>query len=131
MCGGYKIRCGGLGSRFDVLDGVCGAAAFMEKKEEMWPFLGPKNESFGDTIKIGMDVTHPMPVTSTVFPASTVMMRLDQHLEAIIQEHLLEVPLQEEVWALRDRLDVAEAERATLRATVRMMGAVRQFFVTV
>nr|GEW91785.1 hypothetical protein [Tanacetum cinerariifolium] len=78
-----------------------------------------------------MDVTHPMPVTSTVFPASTVMMRLDQHLEAIIQEHLLEVPLQEEVWALRDRLDVAEAERATLRATVRMMGAVRQFFVTV
>nr|GEY55149.1 hypothetical protein [Tanacetum cinerariifolium] len=43
MCGGYEIRCGGLGSRFDVLDDVCGAAAFMEKKEEMWPFLEPRN----------------------------------------------------------------------------------------
>nr|GEW92057.1 hypothetical protein [Tanacetum cinerariifolium] len=43
MCGGYEIRCGGLGSIFDVLDGVCGVAAFMEKKEEMWPFLGPRN----------------------------------------------------------------------------------------
>ncbi|GJZ08025.1 hypothetical protein Tco_0542308 [Tanacetum coccineum] len=48
-------------------------------------------ESFGDTIKIGMDVTHPVP---------------------------------EEVRALRDRLDVAEEERATLRATVRRMGAI-------
>nr|GEW29181.1 hypothetical protein [Tanacetum cinerariifolium] len=43
MCGGYEIRCGGLGSRFDELDGVRGAADFMEKKEEMWPFLGPRN----------------------------------------------------------------------------------------
>nr|GEX62434.1 hypothetical protein [Tanacetum cinerariifolium] len=43
ICEGYEIRCGGLGSRFDVLDGVCGAAAFIEKKEEMWPFLGPRN----------------------------------------------------------------------------------------
>nr|GEZ27874.1 hypothetical protein [Tanacetum cinerariifolium] len=43
MRGGYEIRYGGLGSRFDVLDGVCGAAAFMEKKEEMCPFLGPRN----------------------------------------------------------------------------------------
>nr|GEV78365.1 uncharacterized mitochondrial protein AtMg00810-like [Tanacetum cinerariifolium] len=43
MCGGYEIRCGGLVSRFDVLDGVCGVAAFMEKKEEMWPFLGTRN----------------------------------------------------------------------------------------
>ncbi|GJV07976.1 hypothetical protein Tco_1345632 [Tanacetum coccineum] len=53
------------------------------------------------------------------------MMRLDQHGEAIrgIQEHLLEVPIQEELRALRDRLDVAKAERASLRATVRTMGA--------
>nr|GEW32239.1 putative reverse transcriptase domain-containing protein [Tanacetum cinerariifolium] len=36
-----EIRCGGLGSIFDVF--VCGAATFMEKKEEMWPFLRPRN----------------------------------------------------------------------------------------
>ncbi|GJS57004.1 hypothetical protein Tco_0651788, partial [Tanacetum coccineum] len=46
-------------------------------------------------------------------------MRLAQHREAIwgIQEHLLEVPIQEELRALRDRVEVAEAKRATLRAT--------------
>ncbi|GJU92282.1 hypothetical protein Tco_1304705 [Tanacetum coccineum] len=51
-------------------------------------------ESFGDTIDIGVD------------------------------EHLLEVPIQEELRALRDRVEVAEAERAILRATVRSMGTV-------
>ncbi|GKB38180.1 hypothetical protein Tco_0883122, partial [Tanacetum coccineum] len=40
-------------------------------------------------------------------------------------EHLLEVPILEELRAIRDRSDVAEAERATLRATVRTMGAVK------
>nr|GEU73606.1 hypothetical protein [Tanacetum cinerariifolium] len=55
------------------------------------------------------------------------MMRLDQHGKAIqdIHEHLLEVPIKEELRALRDRLDVVEAERATLRATVKTMGAVK------
>ncbi|GKD61675.1 hypothetical protein Tco_1299184, partial [Tanacetum coccineum] len=84
-------------------------------------------ESFRETIKIGVDVTHPMPVTSAIFPASTIVIRLAQHDEAIrgIQEHWLEVPIQEELRALRDRLDVVEAERATLRATVRTMEAVK------
>ncbi|GJR22085.1 hypothetical protein Tco_0970612 [Tanacetum coccineum] len=83
-------------------------------------------ESFGETIEIGMDVTHLMPITLAIFLASTVVMRLAQHGEAIrgIQEHLLEVPIQEELRALRDRLDVAETERATLRAMIRTMGAV-------
>ncbi|GJY14514.1 hypothetical protein Tco_0384936 [Tanacetum coccineum] len=40
-------------------------------------------ESFGDTIKIGVDVTHPVLVTSAIFPASTIVMRLAQHGEAI------------------------------------------------
>ncbi|GJV37815.1 hypothetical protein Tco_1410292 [Tanacetum coccineum] len=83
-------------------------------------------ESFGDTTEIGMDVTHPMPVTLAVFPASTVVIRLAQHGEEIwgIQERLLETPTQEELRALRDRADIAEAERATLRATIRTMGVV-------
>ncbi|GJU02230.1 hypothetical protein Tco_1112568, partial [Tanacetum coccineum] len=59
-------------------------------------------ESIRDTIEIGVDVTHPMLVTSAILPALTV----------------------EELRALRDRLDVVEAERATLRDTVRTMRAV-------
>ncbi|GKE48447.1 hypothetical protein Tco_1479705, partial [Tanacetum coccineum] len=84
-------------------------------------------ESFRDTIEIDVDVTHPMPVTSAVFPAATVVIRLAQHGEAIqgIQEHLLEMPTQDELRALRDRVYIVEAERATLRAMIRTMGAVK------
>nr|GFA64838.1 hypothetical protein [Tanacetum cinerariifolium] len=55
-------------------------------------FVDSFEEGFRDTINIRVDVTHPVPVTLAVFPASIVMMRLDQHEEAIrgIQEHLLE-----------------------------------------
>ncbi|GJV63454.1 hypothetical protein Tco_1474282 [Tanacetum coccineum] len=83
-------------------------------------------ESFREMIEIGVDVTYPMHVTLAVFPASTIVMRLAQHEDAIwgIKEHLLEVPIREELRALRDWLNVVEAERATLRATVRTIGAV-------
>nr|GEX07712.1 putative reverse transcriptase domain, ribonuclease H-like domain, aspartic peptidase domain protein [Tanacetum cinerariifolium]GEX16415.1 putative reverse transcriptase domain, ribonuclease H-like domain, aspartic peptidase domain protein [Tanacetum cinerariifolium] len=55
--------------------------------------------SFGDTIDIGMDIIHP--------------------------EHLLEVPIHEELRALRDKIDVAEAASASLRARIRTMGAIK------
>ncbi|GJZ04862.1 hypothetical protein Tco_0538137 [Tanacetum coccineum] len=89
-------------------------------------FVDSLDEIFGETVKIDVDVTHPVPVTLVVFPASIIMMRLDQHGEAIrgIQEHLLEVPIKEELRALIDSLDVAKAERATLRTTVTTMGEV-------
>nr|GEZ55787.1 hypothetical protein [Tanacetum cinerariifolium] len=50
---------------------------------------------FEDTIDIGVDVIHPVPVASVVFPATTVVMTLAQHGEAIqgILEHLLGVPI--------------------------------------
>ncbi|GKF11613.1 hypothetical protein Tco_0049539, partial [Tanacetum coccineum] len=82
--------------------------------------------SFRDTIDIGVDVIHSVPLASVVFPAATIVMTLAQHGEAIrgIQEHLLEVPIQEELRALRDRVDVAEVDSASLRATIRTMGAV-------
>ncbi|GJX54319.1 hypothetical protein Tco_0282688 [Tanacetum coccineum] len=82
--------------------------------------------NFGDTIDIGVDVIHPVPVASVVFPAATVVRTLAQHGEAIrgIHEHLLGVPIQEELTALRDRLDIVEAENASLRATIRTMEAV-------
>ncbi|GJX37960.1 retrotransposon protein, putative, ty1-copia subclass [Tanacetum coccineum] len=77
--------------------------------------------SFGDTIDIGVDVIHPVPVALVVFPAATLVMTLAQHEEVIrgIQEHLLEVPIQEEL-----RVDVAGAKSTSLRATIRTMRAV-------
>ncbi|GKE26979.1 hypothetical protein Tco_1442363 [Tanacetum coccineum] len=56
-------------------------------------------ESFKDTIDISADATHP--------------------------EHLLEVLIHEDLRALRDRVDVDEAENASLRAMIRMMEAVK------
>ncbi|GKE01979.1 hypothetical protein Tco_1389962, partial [Tanacetum coccineum] len=53
-------------------------------------------ESDGDTIKIGLDVVHPEPVTTAVFPMLTIVVRLVEHGEAIqgMREHLLEMPTQ-------------------------------------
>ncbi|GJW51463.1 hypothetical protein Tco_0092814 [Tanacetum coccineum] len=86
-------------------------------------------ESFRDTIEIGVDVVHPVPATPVVFPTSTIVMRLAEHGEAIqgIQERLPEMPIQrweeikEELRALRERADMAETERITLRARVRSL----------
>ncbi|GJX29061.1 hypothetical protein Tco_0237140 [Tanacetum coccineum] len=88
--------------------------------------------NFKDTIEIDVDVIHPVPVSSVVFPAATVVMTLAQHEEAIwgIQEHLLGVPIQEELTNLRFRVDVVEAENASLRATIRTMEAIETVIAT-
>ncbi|GJS36145.1 putative reverse transcriptase domain-containing protein [Tanacetum coccineum] len=51
-----------------------------------------------------------------------------QHGEAIrgIQEHLLGVPIQEELTALRFRADIAEAENASLRARIKTTEAIEK-----
>ncbi|GJW20486.1 hypothetical protein Tco_0031108 [Tanacetum coccineum] len=69
---------------------------------------------------------HPAPVVAVAFPVATVVRILAQHGEAIrgIHEHLLGVPIQEELMALRFRVDVAEAENASLRDTIRTMEAI-------
>ncbi|GJS18552.1 hypothetical protein Tco_0413024 [Tanacetum coccineum] len=53
-------------------------------------------------------------------------MTLAQYGEAIrgIQEHLLRVPIHEELTALRNRVDIAEAENASLRGTIRTIEAI-------
>ncbi|GJX60040.1 hypothetical protein Tco_0291430 [Tanacetum coccineum] len=75
-------------------------------------------ENLGDPIDIRMDIIHPKPVVVVAFPAATVVRTLAQHGEAIrgIQEQLVGVPIQEELMALRFRIDIAEAEIASLRA---------------
>ncbi|GJZ70778.1 hypothetical protein Tco_0634629 [Tanacetum coccineum] len=64
-------------------------------------FIISPEECFGETIEIGVDATRPVPVTSTIFPTST-----------------------EELRILRDRADIAEAEMATLCATISTIGTV-------
>ncbi|GJT88232.1 hypothetical protein Tco_1069949 [Tanacetum coccineum] len=78
-------------------------------------------ENLGDPIEIKVDVVYPAPIVVVAFPATTVVRTLAQHGEAIqgIHKHLLGVPIQEELSALRFRVEVAEAENASLRATIR------------
>ncbi|GJV93172.1 hypothetical protein Tco_1540985 [Tanacetum coccineum] len=86
----------------------------------------PAEENLGDPIDIRMDIIHPEPVAVVAFPAATVVRTLAQHGEAIrgIQEHLLGVPIQEELMALRFRVDIAEAENASLRARIKTTEAI-------
>ncbi|GJQ91834.1 hypothetical protein Tco_0002973 [Tanacetum coccineum] len=63
--------------------------------------IGSFDGNFEDTIDIGVDVIHPVPVASVAFPAATV----------------------EELTALRNRVDMVEAEML-LCATIRTMEAI-------
>ncbi|GKE77934.1 hypothetical protein Tco_1544054, partial [Tanacetum coccineum] len=67
-------------------------------------------ENLGDPIDIRVDIIHPEPVTAVAFHVAAVMRTLAQHGEAIrgMQGHLLGVPIQEELTALRFRVDIAE-----------------------
>nr|GEX40171.1 Fe(2+) transport protein 3, chloroplastic-like [Tanacetum cinerariifolium] len=57
-----------------------------------------------------------------------VVRTLAQHGEAIrgIQEKLLGVPIQEELTALRSRVDIAKAETALLRAKIKTTEAIEK-----
>ncbi|GJY95110.1 hypothetical protein Tco_0511471 [Tanacetum coccineum] len=83
-------------------------------------------ENLADPIDIRVDVIHPEPVAVVAFPAAAIVRTQAQHGEAIrdIQEHLLGVPIQEELTALRFRADIAEAENASLRARIKTTEAI-------
>ncbi|GJS81380.1 hypothetical protein Tco_0747921 [Tanacetum coccineum] len=85
-------------------------------------------ENLGDPIDIRVDVIHPEPVAVVAFPAAAIMRTQAQHGEAIrgIQEHLIGVPIQEELTALRFRADIAEAENASLRARIKTTEAIEK-----
>nr|GFC49405.1 hypothetical protein [Tanacetum cinerariifolium] len=78
-------------------------------------------ENLRDPINIRMDIIHPEPVAAVAFPAAAIVRTQAQHGEAIrgIQEQFLRVPVQEELTALRFRVDIAEAENASLRARIK------------
>ncbi|GJX26674.1 hypothetical protein Tco_0232970 [Tanacetum coccineum] len=81
----------------------------------------PAKENLGDPIYIRVDIIHLEPVAAVAFPAAAVMRIQAQQGEAIrgIQHYLLGVPIQEELTALRFRVDIAEAENASLRARIK------------
>ncbi|GKD37485.1 hypothetical protein Tco_1257692 [Tanacetum coccineum] len=83
-------------------------------------------ENLGDLIEIRVDVVYPALVVAVALPAATVVRTLAQHEEEIrgIHEHLLGVPIQEDLTSLRDRVYIVEAENASLHATIRTMEAV-------
>ncbi|GJT21248.1 hypothetical protein Tco_0891185, partial [Tanacetum coccineum] len=77
-------------------------------------------ESEGNTIQIGVDIIRLIPVTPATFPTSTMMARLAEQEETIRS-------MQEELRVLREGAERAEMERATLRATVRSLGAEKKW----
>nr|GEX49978.1 hypothetical protein [Tanacetum cinerariifolium] len=85
-------------------------------------------ENLRDPIDTRMDIIYPEPVTSVAFPAAAVMRTHAQHGEAIrgIHEQLLKVPIQEELTALRFRVDIAEAENASLHAKIKTTEAIEK-----
>ncbi|GKE05699.1 hypothetical protein Tco_1397717 [Tanacetum coccineum] len=85
-------------------------------------------ENLRDPIDIRVDIIHPEPVAAVAFPAAAVLRTQAQHGEAIrgIQEHLLGVPIQEELKALRFKVDITEVENASLRARIKTMEAIKK-----
>ncbi|GKE75258.1 hypothetical protein Tco_1537299, partial [Tanacetum coccineum] len=83
-------------------------------------------ENLGDPIDIRMDIINPEPDAVVAFPAATVVRTLAQHGETIrgIHEHLIGVPIHEEVMALRFRVDIAEVENVSLSAKIKTTEAI-------
>ncbi|GKE29738.1 hypothetical protein Tco_1445122, partial [Tanacetum coccineum] len=85
-------------------------------------------ENLGDPIDIRVDIIHPEPVVVVAFSAAAIVRTQAQHGEAIrgIHEHLLGVPIQEEMTALRLRVDIDKAENALLRARIKTTEAIEK-----
>nr|GFB39729.1 hypothetical protein [Tanacetum cinerariifolium] len=68
------------------------------------------------------------PVAAVSFPVVAVVRTQAQHGEAMqgTQERLLGVPIQEELTALRFRVDIVEAENASLRAMIKTTEAIEK-----
>nr|GEU41761.1 hypothetical protein [Tanacetum cinerariifolium] len=85
-------------------------------------------ENLRDPIDIRVDIIHLEPVAIVAFLAAVVVRTQAQHGEAIrgMHEQLLGVPIQEELTALRFRVDVAEAENASLRDKIKTTKAIEK-----
>nr|GEU34808.1 hypothetical protein [Tanacetum cinerariifolium] len=85
-------------------------------------------ENLGDPIDIRVDIINLEPIAAVAFPVAAVVRTQGQHEEAIrgIQEHLLGVPMDEDLTALRFRVDISEADNASLRAKIKTTVAIKK-----
>nr|GFA53573.1 hypothetical protein [Tanacetum cinerariifolium] len=85
-------------------------------------------ENLRDLIDIRVDIIHPKPIDVVAFPTAAVVRTQAQYREAIrgMQEHLLGVPIQEELTALKFRVDIVEAKNASLRARIKTTKAIEK-----
>ncbi|GJY61288.1 hypothetical protein Tco_0461945, partial [Tanacetum coccineum] len=83
-------------------------------------------ESHDDTVNIGVDRYHPVPVAEVAFPAATVITTLDRHGGAIrgIYKHLQRVPVDEDVIALRFKVEIVESENTSLLGRIKTLEAI-------
>ncbi|GKB63378.1 hypothetical protein Tco_0919564, partial [Tanacetum coccineum] len=89
-------------------------------------FVDSSEGNFKDSIDIGLDVVHTVPVATDAFPVVTIVMILASHGEVIqgIHEYLQGVPIEEEMSTLRFRMGMAEAENASLHGKIKTMKAI-------
>nr|GEV65907.1 hypothetical protein [Tanacetum cinerariifolium] len=94
---GYGMSFIGYKLAWRMWNEVCGAAAFMEKKKEMWPFLGPRmdcgayKQLMGEGGKMGacvMQVTlHDKRIVMQVtLHYEAIVMQVTLHYEAIVMQ---------------------------------------------
>nr|GEX08305.1 hypothetical protein [Tanacetum cinerariifolium] len=85
-------------------------------------------ENLGYLIDTRVDIIYLEPVATVAFLAAVVVMTQAQHGEAIrgMQEQLSGVPIQEELTALRFRVDITKAENASLRARIKTTEAIEK-----
>nr|GEX15593.1 hypothetical protein [Tanacetum cinerariifolium] len=70
----------------------------------------------------------PEPIVAVAFPTTAVVRTQAQHEEAIrgIHEQLLGVPIQDELTALRFRVEIAETDNASLRTRIKTTKAIKK-----
>ncbi|GKF76852.1 hypothetical protein Tco_0229322, partial [Tanacetum coccineum] len=88
--------------------------------------VASSEESHDDTIDIGVDRVHPVTVVEVAFPVATVIATLDRHGGAIrgIYEHLQRVPVDEDVIALRFKVEIVESENTFLIGRIKTLEAI-------
>ncbi|GJW60833.1 hypothetical protein Tco_0110168 [Tanacetum coccineum] len=88
--------------------------------------VASSEESHDDTVDIGVDRVHPIAVAKVAFHVATVIVTIDRHGGAIrgIYEHLQRVPVDEDVIALRFKVEIVESENTSLLGRIKTLEAI-------
>ncbi|GJZ53500.1 hypothetical protein Tco_0608385 [Tanacetum coccineum] len=87
--------------------------------------VASSEESHDDTVGIGVDRVHPVPVVEVAFPAATVIATLDRYGGVIRGSMRLQrVPVDEDVIALRFKVEIVESENTSLLGRIKTLEAI-------